>query len=180
MKIFFSFFLPVPGYYGCYDNKDITPEESTLLSSINMTVNLCRRHCMDTINRYAFLNKGDTCYCANALSENSVGDRLCRKKCKGDGDQVCGGNLTSSVYDGMLRPLIFRDIVLNIPLVFSLNDPYFVRKTSHLKTPSFSSFGPITPSLPKFSSTRCQEKTSKLGIESFDSELDLYQVYTAS
>ena len=91
----------VPGYVGCYSMGDIRSTDPKRFRSTSMSINTCRNHCRKNIYRFAYLSKGDTCFCGSEHPRIPVGDTECRIACSGDSNQVCGDNRTASVYEGM-------------------------------------------------------------------------------
>ena len=70
---------------------------------MNMTINMCRRHCLSNSYTYAHLHNGSACLCTvDLMSQGSViDDSKCTVECSGHSYQVCGGIGTIiSTYEG--------------------------------------------------------------------------------
>ena len=73
------------------------------LDGAKMTQQYCYGICNDQKYSYMGLSFGQRCFCAKTDSlgktaVKQVDDKLCQKKCTGDGNQLCGGDSYTSVW----------------------------------------------------------------------------------
>lgn len=93
---------------GCFtDDKVGHMDMATKTVDIKMTQNMCIENCDKKNYKYAALQNGDTCLCANDThfdnkksAYSKVDDKECKMPCSGDPfDKKCGGVFRNAIYD---------------------------------------------------------------------------------
>ena len=67
-----------------------------------MTIEKCQHHCRKKKQRYCGVQYAQECFCGNEATYNKYGkaaDSDCKKPCKGNHKQKCGGDWRQNVYD---------------------------------------------------------------------------------
>ena len=112
-------------YLGCYS--DIGPRTLTGASTSgnNMSIEVCQAFCSRGSGyQYFGMEFGQQCWCGNGIAgdgklltpESSPSNGTCQMRCRGKGDQVCGGPSVLSMYNNtaysapMQRPRVGRYI----------------------------------------------------------------------
>ena len=112
------FFPEVPGYVGCFPNRNTDFTAMLKHITIQMCIETCRKLPYET--RYAVLRAGNSCRCQGGQfersSSNRVDDSQCNIPCAGDPYDICGGPYNPqdpsgdriSVYEGGYMKIIFN------------------------------------------------------------------------
>uniref|UniRef100_A0A8W8I6X5 WSC domain-containing protein n=1 Tax=Magallana gigas TaxID=29159 RepID=A0A8W8I6X5_MAGGI len=87
-------------FVGCYMDQQARTLNEKMTSSTTMTVDSCRKTCMDLKFKYYGVEWSSQCFCGNQLlNVRKMREGDCLKPCAGDRTQACGGNYRIAVYE---------------------------------------------------------------------------------